>query len=77
MQGGRYHGCRSGRKKNGTRREIDYEQGYDYIASTDKQCWRPTKLKHLNRRRYYTRQRAAIHDKVRSELEHEVKKATV
>ena len=32
-------------------------------------------MKHLKQRRYYTRQRAAIHDKVRNESHHEVKKA--
>ena len=32
-------------------------------------------MKYLKRRRYYTRQRAAIYDKVRNELEHEVEKA--
>ena len=75
MQGGHYHRCWSGRKKNGNRREIDKKRGYDCIASTDKQCWRPIKMKHLKQRRYYTRQRAAIHDKVRNESHHEVKKA--
>ena len=75
MQGGHYHGCWSDRKKNVTRRVIDYERSYDCIASTDKQCWTPTKMKYLKRRPYYTRQRVAIHDKVRKELVHEVKKA--
>ena len=75
MQGGHYHGCWSDRKKHGTRRVIDYERGYDCIASTDKQCWTSTKMKYLKRRPYYTRQRVAIHDKVRKELVHEVKKA--
>ena len=32
-------------------------------------------MKYLKRRRYYIRQRAVIRDKVRNELEHEVKKA--
>ena len=75
MQGGHYNGCWSDMKKNGTRRVIDYERGYDCIASTDKQCWTSTKMKYLKRRPYYTRQRVAIHDKVRKELIHEVKKA--
>ena len=39
------------------------------MASTGKQYWKTTKMKYLKRRRYYARQRTAIHNKVRNEFE--------
>ena len=69
-----YHGCQF-KNRNGTRREIDYKRGKICLVPTNDWCWRPTKMKYLERRPCQTRYRARDYKKVKSELEYKVKKA--
>ena len=48
-----YHVCRY-RKKNGTRRLIDFKRGEKCVLATDEPYWRSVKLKYLRGRHYDT-----------------------
>ena len=39
-----FHGCNK-KNRNGTRKLIEYDQGYQFIVPTDKPYWRKTKIK--------------------------------
>ena len=69
----RYHSYHQ-KNRNGTHKEIDCKRGKQCLFPTNSRCWRPTKMKYLERRTYHTRQRARLHREVRSDLEYKVKK---
>ena len=72
---GRYRNCHK-KNRNGRHKEIDYKRGKRCLFPTNNRCWRPTKIKYLERRTYHTRQRARFHREVRSDLEYsDMKKA--
>ena len=55
-----YHG-QGFRNRNGTRKLIDYERGWNCILATDKYCWRQTKQKYLVKKKsLYTKKEKRI-----------------
>ena len=71
---GWYHSCHK-KNRNRTHNEIGYKRGKKCLFPTNNWCWRPTKMKYLERRPYHTRQRTRLHREVCSNHEHKVKKA--
>ena len=69
---GLYHGCQF-RNRNGSRREL--QMGTIGLVPMNNRCWRPTKMKYLERIPDHTRQRARLHKKAHTELEYNVKEA--
>ena len=56
-------------------KEIDYKGVKRCLFPTNSRCWRPTKIKYLERRPYHTRQRAKLPKRVNEELKYNVDKA--
>ena len=48
-----HHGCNRV-NRNGTRKITDYQRGETCLLATNKQCWRQTKTKYLNKKTYLT-----------------------
>ena len=48
-----YHGCNNGLNRNGTRKEILYNLGYQCVVATWKRYWRETKDKYKRRPKFY------------------------
>ena len=74
MQGHCY-GCHIKKNRNGAHTEIDHKRGKICLFPKNSWCWRPTKMKYLERRPYHTRQRAKLHKKLNEELKYNVQKA--